>query len=136
MKALFIGLLSGILFAVGLSISGMVNPNVVRGFLNIFGDWNPALAFVMIGAVGFNLFSFRSVLKRKPLCADQHSLPSKTTLDKNLVLGATLFGMGWGLLGICPGPGIVNLATFDSSALLFVVAMTAGMGIHKVLQKN
>lgn len=132
MKAQAISLTSGILFSIGLVISGMVNPDKVRGFLNIFGDWDPSLAFVMIGAIGLNFFSFKFVTKKKPLCAESHSLPTKKDIDTKLIMGAALFGIGWGLLGICPGPGIVNLVTLNINAIIFVFSMLIGMTVFKI----
>lgn len=135
MKSLLLSFISGLIFASGLSLSGMTNPEKVKGFLDIFGDWDISLAFVMIGAIGLNFFSFKSVVKRKPLYSESHYLPSVQDLDLKLILGASLFGFGWGLLGVCPGPGIVNLATLDSNAVLFVISMTTGMAIFKGLEK-
>lgn len=136
MKALIISFISGIIFAIGLSVSGMVNPEKVKGFLDIFGNWDISLAFVMIGAIGLNFFSFKVITKRKPVCSDSHQLPTNNTVDKRLITGAALFGAGWGLLGICPGPGIVNLVTLNSNAFLFVISMSVGMGIFKVLEQK
>ena len=135
MKSLFISFMSGIIFAVGLSLSGMTNPQKVKGFLDIFGNWDISLVFVMIGAIGFNFFSFKKITKNKPLLAEAHSLPAKQNIDTSLIAGAVLFGVGWGLEGICPGPAIVNLATLDFSAIVFVAAMTVGMGAFKVFEK-
>ena len=135
MKSIIISFVSGVIFAAGLSISGMTNPEKVKGFLDVFGNWDISLAFVMIGAIGLNFFSFKKVTKKKPLFSSSHFLPTKNEIDKRLILGASIFGIGWGLLGICPGPGIVNLVTMDSNALLFVVSMTIGMFVFKVLEK-
>lgn len=130
-----ISLIAGFLFSLGLILSGMTNPDKVIGFLDLFGNWDYSLAFVMGGAVGINAIIFPLVLKRKPLFVSEFSLPSKKDIDKNLVIGAVLFGAGWGILGICPGPGLVNIATLDPSALLFVAAMIVGMLIHKFTVK-
>lgn len=137
MLSLLIALISGMLFAIGLVISGMVDPHRVIGFLDIFGQWDPSLIFVMAGAVGFNLLSFRFLRGRKPVCADSHSLPTSVDLDKKLIGGAALFGIGWGLLGVCPGPGVVNLVTLNTNAFLFVGAMLLGMFVFsKTLGKS
>ncbi|PIK16418.1 DUF6691 family protein [Halobacteriovorax sp. JY17] len=135
MKAQIISLVSGILFAIGLSISGMINPEKVRGFLDILGDWDYSLVFVMLGAVSFNYFSFKYLKTKKPICADTHFLPKSSKVDKQLISGAVLFGAGWGLLGICPGPAIVNLVTLNSSIIIFILAMLVGMGAYKVYEK-
>ncbi len=126
-----VGLISGVLFAIGLVISGMVNPNKVKGFLDIFGQWDPSLLFVMGGAVGFNFISFKYIQARKPMCVPDHFLPTKTELDKNLIAGAALFGIGWGLIGICPGPAIVNFVTLDTSIFLFIISMFVGMKLYR-----
>lgn len=135
MKTL-VSLISGIIFAIGLAISGMVNPEKVKGFLNIFGNWDYSLALVMAGAVGFNLFTFRILVKRKPLWSTQHFLPEKADLDWSLIIGSALFGIGWGLAGICPGPGLVNLTTLSVNATTFVIAMLAGMYIYKLVERK
>lgn len=126
-----VSFIAGAIFSVGLSVSGMINPNIVIGFLDIFGEWNYSLAFVMCGAVIFNLISFRFILKRTPIFNSQHLIPSKKDIDKNLIIGSALFGIGWGVLGICPGPGLVNLGTLDPKIFVFVLAMALGMIIQK-----
>ncbi|MEX1099477.1 MAG: DUF6691 family protein, partial [Bacteriovoracaceae bacterium] len=119
--------LAGAVFSVGLVISGMTNPNIVIGFLDIFGNWDMRLLFVMGGAVGVNIIFFNTILKReKPLFSQAFSLPTKQDLDKKLILGSAIFGIGWGVMGICPGPGIVNLVTLRPLFLIFVAAMFAG----------
>ena len=122
-----ISLISGVIFAVGLVISGMIDPNRVLGFLDIFGEWDYSLAFVMGGAVIINLVLFPFILSKKPTCDDRHYMPERTDLDKRLIIGSALFGIGWGLVGICPGPGIVNLVTLDPKALIFIISMIVGM---------
>lgn len=126
-----IGLIGGIIFAIGLVVSGMTNPEKVIGFLDIFGEWDYSLAFVMGGAVMVNLLFFTFILKRKPLFNEEHALPTVFHVDKALVLGSALFGIGWGLVGICPGPGIVNLVTFEPIAIIFVLSLYVGMIVHK-----
>ncbi len=135
MKPIITSFVSGIIFALGLSISGMTNPEKVKGFLDVFGHWDISLAFVMVGAIGLNFFSFKKVTSKKPLFSDTHFLPTKNDVDTRLILGASIFGIGWGILGICPGPGIVNLVTLNSNAILFVISMTIGMLIFKLLEK-
>ncbi|MEZ4872121.1 MAG: DUF6691 family protein [Bdellovibrionales bacterium] len=129
--------ISGLIFAIGLSVSGMVNPQKVIGFLNIFGDWDPSLAFVMGGAVLFNFVFFRMILKREStLLKTDFSMPVRKAVDKNLVFGSILFGIGWGMFGICPGPGLVNLFRFDPKILVFVLAMMVGMVLFRKTQKQ
>ena len=125
---LLISFLVGLLFALGLGASGMTQPQKVVGFLDIFGRWNPALAFVMFGAIGVHALLYPLITKRSsPILADQFHLPMSKDLDVRLILGATLFGAGWGLGGFCPGPGIVSLASGHTSSLIFVGAMISGM---------
>lgn len=135
MRQNIIALVSGIIFALGLVISGMVNPAKVKGFLDIFGEWDISLAFVMVGSIGFNFFAFKAITKNRPRYSEKFYLPEKTYLDKKLIFGSALFGIGWGLVGICPGPGIVNLATLKSNALLFILAMSVGVVLSKFIEK-
>lgn len=129
-----VALACGIIFGVGLAMSGMTDTAKVIGFLDIFGDWVPDLAFVMGGAVLVTLVAFRFVLKRsKPLLADGFQLPSKTTLDGRLLGGAALFGIGWGIYGYCPGPAISALAYLNTDTAIFVGAMLTGMAIANKL---
>jgi hypothetical protein len=127
MRDNMLSLLSGALFAMGLVISAMIDPAKVRGFLDLFGNWDITLIFVMGGAIGVNLITFNFLFKKKPLCANEFSLPSKTNIDKNLILGSIMFGVGWGLIGICPGPGLVNLVTGDMGIVVFIISMIIGM---------
>ncbi len=127
-----VSFVAGILFSIGLVISGMTNPNIVIGFLDIFGEWDMRLIFVMGGAVGVNLVLFRLILKRKrPLMSESFSLPTAKDIDFKLILGSVLFGVGWGIMGICPGPGIVNMVTAQPLFIVFIGCMLVGMGIHK-----
>ena len=127
-----VSFVAGILFSIGLVISGMTNPNIVIGFLDIFGEWDMRLIFVMGGAVGVNLVLFRLILKRKrPLMSESFSLPTVKDIDFKLILGSVLFGVGWGIMGICPGPGIVNMVTAQPLFIVFIGCMLVGMGIHK-----
>ncbi len=120
--------LSGALFAAGLGVGGMTQPAKVVGFLDITGDWDPSLAFVMLGAIGVNIILFRFILKRVgPVFGSVFQLPNRKDIDPRLVLGAALFGAGWGLGGYCPGPGLVSLAGGALPALIFVLTMAAGM---------
>lgn len=128
MKMLLGALLSGLVFGLGLVISGMTQPARILGFLDVFGVWDPTLAFVMGGALVIALPGFYLARSRKrPLLAPQFRWPTRKDIDAPLVVGAVLFGVGWGLVGLCPGPAIVNLATFMPQVFLFVVAMAVGM---------
>jgi uncharacterized membrane protein YedE/YeeE len=135
MKSL-IGLISGTVFGIGLVISGMTNPKKVEGFLDIFREWDYSLAFVMGGAVLVNLILFKIILSKKPIFEDSHSLPIQFDVDKSLIAGSALFGIGWGLAGICPGPGIVNLITLNINAITFIASMIVGMVIFKGVVKS
>ena len=120
-------LLTGTLFGLGLSVSQMVNPAKVLNFLDIAGNWDPTLALVMAGAVLVTLPAFHWLLKRPvPLFDKQFHLPSRSDIDNRLVLGAALFGVGWGIAGLCPGPAITGLVTGQLSIVGFVLAMLAG----------
>ncbi|KRG39612.1 transporter [Stenotrophomonas pictorum JCM 9942] len=134
-RTLFAALLSGALFGLGLAVSGMTDPLRILGFLDIAGDFDPALLFVLGGAVTTTLVLFRFVLKRPaPVFAGSFQLSSLRTLDRPLLLGAALFGIGWGLAGYCPGPALVGLGVASPEALWFVPAMLVGMLLHRLLR--
>ena len=127
MRAL-LALLSGAMFGFGLALSGMMDPGRVRGFLDILGDWDPTLAFVMGGAM--LVMALAWLIQRRmiaPAAGDRFNLPDTRMLDGRLIAGASLFGIGWGLAGLCPGPAIASLATNLVPAAIFVAAMAAGM---------
>ena len=127
----------GFLFAVGLGISGMTDPQNVLSFLDIFGTWNPALAFVMIGAISVHFILYRLIRKReKPVLSAEWHIPSNSKITKSLVIGSILFGIGWGLAGYCPGPGITSLATFGARPLTFVAGMILGMLVFKAVDQR
>ena len=128
-------LLSGVLFGLGLAISGMTDPAVVLGFLDLFGDFNPALMFVLGGAVGTTMLAFRLVLRRPaPLLEDRFQLPTRKDIDARLVIGAGLFGIGWGLAGYCPGPALVSAGALVDTALVFVpVMLVSGVLTRRLL---
>ena len=132
-----LALCTGLLFGLGLVLSGMTEPTKVIGFLDIFGDWDPSLAFVMIGAIGVHLTAYRWFIKprRAPLFDTQFHLNEKRTVDHKLLLGAAIFGAGWGLAGYCPGPGIVAVGSGSSSALVFVLGMLGGMLAFRLTRK-
>jgi len=128
-------LVCGLIFGWGLLISGMVEPTKVIGFLDVFGAWDPSLAVVMAAALGVSGVGFRLVAARpRPVFAAQSSWPTRTDVDAPLVIGAILFGVGWGLVGLCPGPALENLATLSPRVIAFVVAMACGMGLHRLWQ--
>lgn len=125
---LLIAALSGLLFGLGLIASGMTDPIKIKAFLDITGAWDPSLALVMAGAIGVGVLAFaRARRQAKAWAGAPIALPSSTTVDKRLVLGGVLFGIGWGWAGFCPGPALVAMASGSAAALLFVVAMLAGM---------
>lgn len=121
-------LLSGLVFGLGLILSGMGDPAKVQNFLDFFGQWDPSLALVMGGAIAVGLIAFRWAKRRKTaLLGDAMQLPASTAIDRQLLTGSALFGIGWGLAGFCPGPAIMNLSTLTPQVWLFVAAMLAGM---------
>ena len=125
-----VSLLCGIIFGIGLVISEMINPAKVLGFLNIFKEWDPSLALVMIGALFvstpmFHLFKN----KNKPVFASNFSIPTNKKLDNKLIIGSIFFGAGWGLIGLCPGPAITSIALLNMSSAIFVLSMFSGFYI-------
>ena len=126
----------GLIMSLGLIISGMVNPQKVIGFLDVFGHFDPTLAFVMLGALIVAGIGFRCLKCSKPLLCESFDLPKKNQIDAALIWGAALFGIGWGLAGFCPGPAIVGMGLGLSQAVIFVVAMLAGMFLAKSLLKT
>jgi len=126
--------LAGSLFGVGLLISQMTNPEKVLAFLDIFGDWDPSLAFVMGSALLVTLIGYRFVLKRpSPLFSEKFRLPPRSDIDLRLIIGAALFGIGWGLAGLCPGPALASLSFGGTSVIAFVIAMFVPMIILRRL---
>lgn len=125
----------GIVFALGLGISGMTQPSKVIGFLDVAGAWDLSLAFVMLGAIGVYFVAFRLTRKmRSPVLAAQFSIPKRSDLDAQLILGAAIFGAGWGLGGFCPGPAITSLASGARPVAVFVAAMAGGIYLHAIVQ--
>ena len=130
-------LLAGLVFGLGLILSGMVNPAKVLGFLDLGGPWDPSLALVMAGAIAVGLVAFHVVRNRTvSLLGAKMRLPTSRHLDRRLVLGSLVFGIGWGIGGFCPGPGMVSLAMGEAKALVFVVAMLIGMGIFELFERR
>jgi len=129
--------LVGLLFGLGLILSGMTDPSKVLGFLDIFGLWDPSLAFVMGGAIAVGFFAFAWAKKRTVnFLGGALHLPTNSQIDKPLVVGAVLFGAGWGLAGFCPGPALVSLASGQIKAAVFVVFMLAGMQLFEMLGRG
>jgi uncharacterized membrane protein YedE/YeeE len=124
----------GLIFAVGLGVAGMTRPGKVIGFLDVAGQWDPTLMFVMGGAVLLGLVTFSWVLKRQtPVLEERFILPEKTGVDPWLLSGAALFGLGWGLSGYCPGPALVSVVTGHVSVIVFVISMMVGLGFGQWL---
>lgn len=129
-------LIAGLVFGLGLILSGMANPEKVLGFLDLAGQWDPSLALVMVGAIMVGLVAFRFARKRtKSILGVDMKLPTNRDLDKRLIVGALTFGAGWGLAGFCPGPGLVAMGAGELKALIFVIAMVAGMGLFEVIER-
>ena len=130
-------LLSGLVFGLGLIVSGMVNPAKVLGFLDLAGAWDPSLALVMAGAVAVGFFAFLAAKKRtRSLIGAEMKLPTASAINRRLLAGSALFGVGWGVAGFCPGPGLAALGMGEPKALVFVAAMLVGMGIFTWLEKR
>jgi uncharacterized protein len=129
--------LTGLVFGFGLLISGMANPDKVLSFLDLAGNWDPSLALVMAGAIAVGVLAFGFVRGRThSLLGEPLRLPTRTDLDKRLILGSLGFGIGWGLAGFCPGPALVALGAGELKAIIFVAAMLAGMGLFEVLENR
>ncbi len=132
-----LALLAGVFFGAGLTVSDMINPARVLNFLDVAGQWDPSLMFVMIGALGATIIGYRLAMRReKPLFDSAFSLPAARRVDAPLVTGSAMFGAGWGLAGICPGPGLTALVSLEPKVFLFVGAMIAGMVGAKVLRER
>lgn len=133
----FFSFLSGLLFGIGLLVSGMANPQKVLNFLDITGHWDPSLMLVMVGAIAVGLVSFRLAKQRTlTFLGLGMKLPAADKVDNRLIGGSLLFGMGWGLAGFCPGPALVALGSGEFKALVFVLAMITGMLLFEYLDRN
>lgn len=127
---------AGLIFGIGLIFAGMTDPSKVIGFLDIAGNWDPSLAFVMGGAILVGLFAFRCAKRcATSVLGEEMRLPTNHTIDKPLVIGSLLFGAGWGLVGFCPGPALTSLGSGNGKAMIFVIAMVAGMAIVEFVQR-
>ena len=133
----FASLLAGLVFGLGLIVSGMANPAKVQGFLDLAGKWDPSLALVMAGAIAVGALGFVVAGKRTvSFLGAEMKLPTARHIDRRLVAGSVLFGIGWGIAGFCPGPGLVALGMGEAKATVFVVAMLAGMGVFELLERR
>jgi uncharacterized membrane protein YedE/YeeE len=137
MMQLMMAFIVGLVFGIGLIVSGMTNPAKVQGFLDLAGNWDPSLAFVMGGAILVGAVGFRFARGReRALLGDAMRLPTASTIDRRLVLGGLTFGIGWGLAGFCPGPALASLASGRSEPWIFAVAMVAGMGLFEIVERR
>ncbi|MHB2242413.1 DUF6691 family protein [Pseudomonas monsensis] len=135
--ALFYAWLAGLIFGIGLLISGMTNPAKVIGFLDLAGHWDPSLAFVMAGAIAVAAVGFKFARTRtRSLLGLPMNLPTARHIDRRLVVGSLLFGIGWGLAGVCPGPALVLLGSGIGKGAVFVIAMLVGMGLFEWLERK
>lgn len=133
----FTSLLAGLVFGLGLIISGMADPAKVLGFLDLGGAWDPSLALVMAGAVGVGSIAFAFSRRRTlSLLGSKMTLPTARHIDRRLVVGSLLFGIGWGVAGFCPGPGLVGVGMGEVKAMIFVAAMLVGMGLFEWLERR
>jgi len=137
MTRLITALIIGSIFGAGLAIAGMLNPSKVVGFLDVFGDWDPSLAFVMGGGVLVNAIGHRFVMKRKaPIQCATFSMPASTNIDKPLVIGSVIFGIGWGLAGLCPGPVVASLFLNGQVMLPFFGLLIAGLLVGRIVMRR
>lgn len=137
MRSKLTALLAGLIFGLGLIVSGMSNPAKVLDFLDLTGQWDPSLAFVMGGAIGVGLLAFASAGRMpQSLLGNPIQLPTATRIDRRLVIGSLLFGIGWGIAGICPGPALVLLGAGQTKGAVFVLAMLAGMIFFQLLERK
>lgn len=132
-----VALFAGVVFGLGLIVGGMTNPAKVLAFLDVSGDWDPSLAFVMMGAIAIGLFAFKGAAKQsRSLLGLPMQLPTNKQIDRKLVIGALLFGAGWGLAGFCPGPAVASLLVGGSAVWIFVASMLAGMALHTLAVRH
>ncbi len=136
-RGLFSAFATGLLFGLGLCISQMIDPAKVINFLDLAGNWDPSLALVMGAALGLNFFATKVILKRPaPLFSDVFRLPTKQEIDRKLIAGSALFGIGWGLAGYCPGPALTSLSFVNFDILLLVGAYVLGTGLGVLINKS
>jgi len=135
--ALITALISVIIFGVGLALGGMLDPSKVVGFLDLFGVWDPSLAFVMGGGVIINVIGHQIIARRsRPICDNQFHLPMTKTITLPLIIGSVLFGIGWGVTGLCPGPAVASTFVNIDTGISFIVAVIAGLVIGKIVLKQ
>lgn len=136
MKTNIVALVAGLIFGLGLAISQMIDPNKVLNFLDVSGDWDPSLALVMMGALAVSMLSFRFILRRsRPVFEPDFHIPKQTVINGPLILGAGLFGIGWGMTGYCPGPAVASLGLLSVEGLVMVGAIYAGFFSHRWMVK-
>lgn len=134
---IFTSLLAGLVFGIGLIVSGMANPAKVLGFLDLAGRWDPSLGFVMAGAIAVAAIAFAVARNRiSSLLGEVMRIPAARQIDRRLIGGSLLFGIGWGVAGFCPGPGLVAMGMGELKAVAFVVAMLAGMGVFELVERR
>jgi uncharacterized membrane protein YedE/YeeE len=132
-----VALISGFIFALGLGISGMTQPHIVRGFLDVFGSWDWRLIGVMAGAIAVHAITYRLILKRpSPILVSKFQVPTRKDIDMRLIMGAILFGLGWGWAGICPGPGLVSVFSGNMAFIYFIGAMLVGMKLFQIFEQK
>jgi len=137
MKMNLVALLAGVIFGLGLALSQMIDPNKVLDFLDISGDWDPSLAFVMMGALAVTMITFRFILKRPaPVFESSFHVSKQSIINKPLIIGASVFGIGWGMTGYCPGPAVASLGLFSMEGVLMVVAIYAGFFAERYLVRK
>lgn len=136
LKQTLSALVCGTLFGLGIAVSGMINPAKVLAFLDVLGDWDPSLLLVMGGALSVTFVAYRFILRRpEPVAGETFQLPQKTRIDRSLLLGTAIFGIGWGMVGLCPGPALTSLAYGHPQSLAFLAAMIAGLSLGRRLNK-
>ena len=136
MKLIMVALISGILFGVGLVLSQMTNPDKVLNFLDVTGNWDPSLVFVMVGALAVTSVFFRKILNRsRPLFDKAFYLSSKTAIDKPLLIGSAIFGIGWGISGYCPGPAVAGLGLGNFEAVVMIFSIYLGFIAHRLSKR-
>ncbi len=128
-----IAFISSFIFGMGLEISQMTNPQKVQGFLNIFGEWDPSLAFVMVSAIGINGILYFLLKNKRPLFADRFDLPQKNEIDRSLLIGSFLFGLGWAISGFCPGPAIAGIFRLHWEQAIVILAMVGGFKLAPLI---
>lgn len=137
LRTLLSAFVVGLIFGVGLLVSGMANPDKVLGFLDLAGAWDPSLALVMVGAIGTAFVAFRLAAgRRESVLGEPMRLPTRNDIDGRLLFGALGFGVGWGMAGFCPGPALVALGAGEAKALVFVASMIAGMGVFELIERK